>query len=212
MPRATLLAVAALLAACALLAVPGALRAATLEVEARNTEGAPIADAVAYAMPRGVAPAFRKREAQVEQVDKQFVPLVSVVQTGTAVQFPNRDQIRHHVYSFSPPRPFELKLYVGTPVAPLVFDKPGEVVLGCNIHDHMIAYVYVVDTPHFAKTGADGKARIEGLPAGEYDVKLWYYAQGLPAPDTLAVKLRADESAPAAWAISVRRLLPRPER
>jgi plastocyanin len=195
----------------ALLAVPGTLHAATLEVEARSPEGAAIADAVVYALPRGAAP-FRKREAQVEQVDKQFVPLVSVVQTGTAVQFPNRDQIRHHVYSFSPPKPFELKLYVGTPVAPLVFDKPGEVVLGCNIHDHMIAYVYVVDTPYFAKTGADGKARIEGLPAGEYDVKLWHYAQGLPAPDARAVKLRADETAPAAWTVSVRRLLPRPER
>jgi plastocyanin len=196
----------------ALLAAPGALHAATLEIEVRGAEGAALRDAVAYALPRGAAAPFRKREAMVEQVDKQFVPLVTVVQTGTAVQFPNRDQIRHHVYSFSPPKPFELKLYVGTPVAPLVFDKPGEVVLGCNIHDQMLAYVYVVDTPYFAKTGADGKARIEGLPAGDYDVKLWHYGQGLPAPEMRTVKLRADESAAAAWSITVRPVATRPAR
>ncbi len=174
--------------------------------------GAPVADAVAYAVPRApVAPA-RKREVQIVQIDRQFVPRVTAVQTGTAIQFPNRDEIRHHVYSFSPPKPFELKLYAGTPASPVVFDKPGEVVLGCNIHDHMIAYVMVVDTPWFAKTGADGKARIEGLPAGDYDVKLWHPALSLPAPEARAVKLRADESSATAWKIALRPAPPRPAR
>lgn len=194
------------------LAAPAALHAATLEVEVRGADGAGVADAVAYALPRGVPAPLRKRDAQVEQIDKQFVPLVTVVQAGTPVQFPNRDEIRHHVYSFSPPKPFELKLYVGTPAAPVLFDKPGQVVLGCNIHDHMIAYVYVVDTPYFARTDAGGRARLEGLPAGEYDVKLWHYAQALPAPEARAVKLRADETAPAAWTIALRPIPPRPAR
>lgn len=82
------------------------------------------------------------------------------VYVGTRVTFPNRDNIRHHVYSFSSAKKFELPLYIGTPAAPVVFDKPGVVALGCNIHDWMLAYIYVLTTPHFAKTAADGKARL----------------------------------------------------
>jgi plastocyanin len=192
-----------------LLLASGTLQAATLDVEVRDNAGAPVADAIAYALPKAANAPLRKREVQVEQIDKQFVPLVTVVQTGTAVQFPNRDPVRHHVYSFSPPKPFELKLYAGTPEAPIVFDKPGEVVLGCNIHDHMVAYIFVVDTPWFAKTGADGKARIEGLGAGEYEVKLWHPRLGLPAPDTKPVRLRADETAATAWSMTLRAPPPR---
>jgi plastocyanin len=194
------------------LAAAGTLHAATLDVEVRDFAGAPVADAVVHAYPKAGPAAFRKRDAAVEQLDKTFVPLVSVVQTGTSVQFPNRDPIRHHVYSFSPPKPFELKLYSGTPAAPVVFDKPGEVVLGCNIHDHMIAYVLVVDTPWFAKTGKDGKAKIDGLPAGDYEVRLWHFALALPVPEARQVKLRADETAPSAWKIGLRALPPKPAR
>ena len=194
------------------LAAAGTLHAATLDVEVRDFVGAPVADAVVHAYPKPGPAAFRKRDAQVEQIDKVFVPLVSVVQTGTSVQFPNRDPIRHHVYSFSPPKSFELKLYSGTPAAPVLFDKPGEVVLGCNIHDHMIAYVLVVDTPFFAKTGKDGKAKIDGLPAGDYEVRLWHFALSLPAPEMRPLKLRADETAPSAWKVGLRALPPKPAR
>jgi plastocyanin len=194
------------------LAAAGTLHAATLEVEVRDFAGAPVADAVLQAHARpGPAP-FRKRDAQIEQIDKTFVPLVTVVQTGTAVQFPNRDPIRHHVYSFSPPKPFELKLYSGTPAAPVVFDKPGEVVLGCNIHDPMIAYVLVVDTPWFGKTGKDGKARIEGLAAGDYEVRLWHFAQAIPLAEPRPLKVRADEAATSDWKIGLRTLPPKPAR
>jgi plastocyanin len=194
------------------LAAAGTLQAATLEVDVRDFAGAPVPDAVVHAYPKAGPTPFRKREAQVEQLDKAFVPLVSVVQTGTSVQFPNRDPIRHHVYSFSPPKPFELKLYSGTPSAPVLFDKPGEVVVGCNIHDNMIAYVLVVDTPHFAKTGKDGRAKIDGLPAGDYEVRLWHYALALPVPEARALKLRADETAASAWKIGLRALPPKPAR
>ncbi len=85
--------------------------------------------------------------AELGQRNKRFAPYVLPVQTGTAVSFPNFDTVRHHAYSFSPIRTFEIKPYVGTPVAPVVFDKPGTAVLGCNIHDRMAAYVHVVDTP-----------------------------------------------------------------
>jgi len=99
---------------------------------------------------------------------------VLAIEVGTSVNFPNRDNIRHHVYSFSSPKKFELPLYIGTPAAPVVFDSPGVVVLGCNIHDWMVAYVYVLPTPHFARTGADGRARIEDVPAGAHEIRVWH--------------------------------------
>ena len=183
--------------------------AATVAVQARDPLGNPLADLVVWAVPRdGPAPP-RVRPAMVEQRNKTFIPLVTVVQTGTLINFPNRDEIRHHVYSFSPAKRFEIKLYAGTPVDPILFDKPGEVVLGCNIHDHMIAYIYVVDSPWFAKTNSDGVAKIEGLPAGDFDINGWYYAQDArPAP--VGVKLRADEAGSAAFTVGRRPMPPRP--
>src|SRR2546426_10837237 len=84
----------------------------------------------------------------------------------TLFRSPNRDNIRHHVYLFSSPKKFELPLYIGTPAAPVLFDKPGVVALGSNIHDWMLAYIYAVTTPYFAKTAADGKARLDWLTPG----------------------------------------------
>jgi hypothetical protein len=110
----------------------------------------------------------------MDQQNKEFVPLVLPVAVGTAVTFPNRDNIRHHVYSFSPAKRFELPLYSGTPAAPVVFDRPGSVVLGCNIHDWMVGYVYVLPTPYFARTAEDGKARIADVPAGAYEARVWH--------------------------------------
>jgi plastocyanin len=183
--------------------------AATLEITVSDARGAPVADAVVAVSPRpGPAP-VRKRDAAIEQRDKTFVPLVTVVQAGTAIQFPNRDPIRHHVYSFSPAKSFEIKLYAGTPVAPVVFDKTGEVVLGCNIHDNMIAYIYVVDTPWFAKTGTDGKARIEGLPPGDYETQLVHYAQVAVQPGA-PLKVRAEETLAAPFVLPLRQMPPRP--
>jgi len=172
-----------LLAATLVAAGIAAAQANTLSIEVKDGGGAPLADAVAYAVPAaGHAAAPPGTSAVIDQIDREFVPLVSVIQTGTAVRLPNRDNIRHHVYSFSPPKVFELKLYSGVPARPIVFDKPGLVVLGCNIHDSMIAYVMVVDTPWFARTGPDGLARIDGLPAGEYQLHLWHPRQSADVP------------------------------
>ena len=157
--------------------------AATLVVAVVDQAAAPVGDAVVYATPL-VAQVANKAPAPAEiaQINKTFVPLVSVLQTGAAVSFPNKDPIRHHLYSFSAAKTFELKLYSGVPVAPVVFDKPGIVVLGCNIHDSMVAYVLVVDTPYFAKSHATGQARLDGLPAGDYEVKVWHPRLANPAP------------------------------
>jgi plastocyanin len=182
--------------------------AASLNVNVKDDKGNPVADAVVYAMPKVKAASTPvKHEAAVEQKDKTFIPLVTVVQVGTPVSFPNHDVVRHHVYSFSPAKVFEIKLYVGTPVAPIVFDKPGEVVLGCNIHDHMLAYIYVVDTPFFAKTDASGAASIDGVPAGDYELQLWHYA--LAAPQPAQPLHMTDDKATAAFTVPLR-MTPRP--
>ncbi|HEX3599719.1 MAG TPA: methylamine utilization protein [Lacipirellulaceae bacterium] len=153
----------------------GDLMAGSLEVTVKDDKGRPVSDAVAYVTTGAVSAAPRK-QAVVDQRDKQFVPYVTAVQVGTAVIFPNSDNIRHHVYSFSPAKKFELPLYSGIPAEPVVFDKVGFVTLGCNIHDWMIAYVAVLPTPHFQVTRQDGRAVLKDLPAGQYTVQVWHPA------------------------------------
>jgi len=170
--------------------------AATLEIDFSNKTGGPLADAVVYALPVDAKVAMKAPgTAIIDQIKRTFVPKVSILQTGTSVTFPNKDNIEHDVYSFSPAKTFELKLYSGVPAHPVVFDKPGLVTLGCNIHDQMIAYVLVVDTAFFAKSDAHGVARIEGLPPGDYYIKAWHYQM----PDGAAqpsqrVTISADQS------------------
>lgn len=155
-----------------------AAHAATLEVSVIDAAGQPLADAAVYATPAaGGSEARGRPTAVIEQVDREFVPYVTVVQAGTAVTFPNRDAILHHVYSFSPAKPFEIKLYMGKSPTEIVFDKAGTVTLGCNIHDWMSAYVLVVNTPHFARTDARGLARIADVPAGAYELRAWHPQQ-----------------------------------
>jgi plastocyanin len=155
-----------------ILVFSGDLLAGSLEVIVKDDKGGPGSDAVAYAV--GAASAAPKKHAVVDQRDKQFVPYVTAIQVGTAVSFPNSDNIRHHVYSFSPAKKFELPLYSGVPAEPVVFDKVGFVTLGCNIHDWMIAYVAVLPTPYFQVTRQDGRALLKDLPAGQYTVQVWH--------------------------------------
>ncbi|MBI3574184.1 MAG: hypothetical protein HY083_00745 [Gammaproteobacteria bacterium] len=164
-----------LIAAAFLLVAPPAA-AADLTAHVKDDAGKPVADAVVYVSPRGgTFPKTPPRGRVVmDQHDLQFMPYVLPVQVGTPVYFPNSDNIRHHVYSFSPAKNFELALYKGTPTAPVVFDKPGAVALGCNIHDWMIGYVYVLETPYFGKTGNRGEVRLTNLPPGEIEVRVWH--------------------------------------
>jgi plastocyanin len=151
-------------------------RAGELEAVVKDRKGRPVADAVVLAVPvdpKNLGRAKLLPDA-MDQVDKQFVPFVKPVLIGSTVRFPNSDNIRHQVYSFSAAKKFELPLYAGTEAAAVVFDKAGVVVLGCNIHDWMIGYIYVSDTPYFAKTDAGGKAMIAELPPGDYTVRVWH--------------------------------------
>ena len=172
------------LLAAALLAFCAPLCAAELSVTLVDAAGKPLVDAVVFdaseSTPRAPGRAAR---ATIVQHNRVFEPFVTVVQTGTAISFPNEDAIMHHVYSFSAAKRFEIKLYKGTPADPIVFDKPGVVALGCNVHDWMLAYVLVVDTPAFAKSGADGVARLQNLEAGNHRLMVWY--PGMRAPSLL---------------------------
>lgn len=153
-------------------------RGATIAAHVRSPAGAAIADAVIYALPAASLPLPKPTlKIPIEQIDREFVPYVSAVQTGTTMVFPNRDPIRHHVYSFSRAKTFEIKLYSGNAPSEILFDQPGVVTLGCNIHDWMIAYVQVVDTPYFAKTDAQGGAQLVNVPPGKYELKVWHPTQ-----------------------------------
>lgn len=150
--------------------------AAEVQVEVQDGKGNKLANAVVFLENAKTAALAPATGYEIEQKSKQFNPQVSVVQTGTSVNFPNRDKVRHHVYSFSPAKKFELKLYSGVPANPVLFDKAGTVVLGCNIHDTMLAYVYIVDTPYFAKTDSNGVAKLSNVSEDSYTLKVWHYA------------------------------------
>jgi hypothetical protein len=131
---------------------------------------------------------------------------VTAILVGTAVRFPNHDNIRHQVYSFSPAKRFELPLYAGVPAEPVVFDKPGVIVLGCNIHDWMIGYIYVSESPYFARTGKNGKALLAELPPRAYTVRVWHPQLDVPEETT---RKTVDASRPAAlsvaWTLKLKR-------
>lgn len=113
----------------------------------------------------------------IAQRNKTYQPYVSVFQKGTLIRFLNYDRVKHHVYSFSPAKNFELPLYSGVPPKSIRLNKIGIITLGCNIHDWMLAYAVVVETPFFAKTNAQGKAILKNLPRGDYKLTLWHPQQ-----------------------------------
>ncbi len=156
-------------------------RATPVTVQVQSGTGAPAVDAVVVFEPRDRTPPPAHADAIIDQIHKRFVPHVTVIRTGTSVTFPNSDRIRHQVYSFSPAKVFSMKLYAGSPKKAVVFDKPGLVVLGCNIHDTMLAFVLVVNTPYFAKVPASGSAGFD-LPPGRYSMRVWDEALGAPVP------------------------------
>jgi plastocyanin len=154
--------------------------AAEVTTKIVDGKGQPLSDAIVYLVSSQPMALAKPKQVVIDQIDKEFVPRVTVVQTGTAVEFPNNDNIRHQVYSFSPAKTFQLKLYSGRPSAPVVFDKGGLAVLGCNIHDHMIAWVLSVETPWFARTDAQGRAQLSAMPAGKYEMLVWHPGMAQP--------------------------------
>jgi plastocyanin len=149
------------------------------EALVRTAEGKPVADAIlsltpldGQAMPAAAAPTAPA--ARIAQTGQEYEPLVTPIRTGSPIEFPNLDTVQHHIYSVSKPKRFEIPLYDGGRTETVVFEQPGIVTIGCNIHDWMLAYVVVLDTPWFVKTPADGRASFTGLPGGRYRLDLWH--------------------------------------
>lgn len=148
--------------------------AAELTLRVTDRDGKPFEGAVVELQHPSLQPAATTPDlAAMDQVNKQFAPHLLVVEQGTPVVFPNSDSIKHHVYSFSAPKRFQLKLYKDQQPDPLIFDKPGVVALGCNIHDWMVGYIYVAQSTQVTQTDTDGIARFD-VADNDYQVKVWH--------------------------------------
>lgn len=168
----------------------GNAMAATVQVQVQDSGGKVLPGAVVYLESNEARSLVKPAQgAELPQKAKQFDPNVLVIPVGTAVTFPNRDTVRHHVYSFSPAKSFELKLYAGVPANPVVFDKAGIAILGCNIHDAMTAWILVVDTPFYGRAADTGVVAMGQVPAGNYRLRVWHPSLpvGAPAADQALV-------------------------
>ena len=152
------------------------VHAATLDIEISDSNGRPAPNAVVAVTPLGgpASASHLPTEAVIDQRKETFIPLVTVIRKGGHVVFTNNDTTMHQVYSFSPIKQFEFEMDEGHRSEPVVFDKPGVASIGCNIHDHMITYVYVADAPWAVLTDAKGHAQIADLPPGNYRVDVWH--------------------------------------
>jgi plastocyanin len=146
-----------------------------VDVFVYDRDGQQVADVAVYAVRLEGITALPKPDssAVMDQIDRQFVPHVLVVQTGTSVDFPNSDTVAHHVYSFSHPNKFVLPMYKGEQHPPVTFEHSGVVSLGCNIHDHMLGYILVVDSRVFGKTNEGGYVSLSLENPEEYSINIW---------------------------------------
>lgn len=176
----------------------------SVRIEIRDPKGAPVADAVASMVPLDWTPPLTPPADPVliTQENEEFSPYVTPVVAGTRVSFPNRDKVQHHVYSLSKPKQFDIPLYKGESPESVVFDKPGVVTIGCNLHDWMSAHIVVLSTPHFAKSGAEGLVPLSTLAAGRYRLEVWHPRIGSTV--TREVVIAADDTAAQVIAVTLR--------
>jgi plastocyanin len=177
----------------------------TVKVVVRTTlDEKPVADAVVSATPldQSAPPAAADETFQIEQKDQEFQPYVTAVQVGARVNFPNRDTVQHHVYSLSKPKRFEIPLYKSGASETVVFDTPGIITIGCNIHDWMLAYIVVLPTPYFAKTDSTGAAALPPLPPGRYRLEVWH--PRAPAPLVQEITSAPEQNAVLEFAVALK--------
>jgi plastocyanin len=160
----------------AALSIAAPLAAAPLTVRVVDASGRPVRDAVVTLYPSGGAarPAHAAGRFVVSQQNMQFHPFLTIVPVGSDVSFPNFDNTKHHVYSFSPAKKFELKLFAKDQSRTVHFDKAGVVALGCNIHDQMSAFIVVTDTAWTARTNGQGLVTFGDAPNAPGRVTVWH--------------------------------------
>jgi plastocyanin len=182
-------------------------RPTTLSVKVFDTHGAPVADAVVFDYPltdRKFRPPAQPYV--MDQINKEYVPHVLPILVGSRVRFPNKDDVHHDLYSFSPAKTFEIPLYKGEPAHPVLFDKTGVVQLGCNIHDWMSGIILVLPNPYFGKTDKTGKTTLSGFPSNS-DLVLAVFHERLmgKVEDTLqTVHWDTFDGKPLIWKINLK--------
>ncbi|MEQ8954850.1 MAG: methylamine utilization protein [Gammaproteobacteria bacterium] len=176
-----------------------------------DDEGSPLPDVVVEVLLDGAQSNSAGEPAmfEIDQLDKEFVPSVTAITVGSQVSFPNSDDILHHVYSFSPARTFNIPLYGRGENNSFfeTFNQPGLVEIGCNIHDWMLAYIYVAESELSAISNEQGIAVLNGIPAGEHSIRIWHsrmaatedapeqrqrFVAGQPVSLTVALELQRD--------------------
>lgn len=153
----------------------GSILAAPLQVQFVAVDGKPVAGTVVVLRSADASrPAARPMAAEIDQLDLQFVPHVTIIPAGSQVSFPNSDSVSHQVFSFSAAKAFQLPLYRGKKHDPVLFERAGVVTLGCNIHDQMRAYVFVVDAQYFGRTDAQGQWSVADVQPGDYQLSIYH--------------------------------------
>ena len=180
------------------------LQAASLAVQVWDGDHQPLPDAVAYLVSDQPFVVSAGNAYEVEQKDKTFSPFVTIMAAGSRASFPNRDGIGHHVYSFSPAKNFQLPLSDVEITDTITFDEPGIVTVGCNIHDWMVAYIYVVESAFFAKADADGRAVIENVPAGNYEIRVAHPGMRSAEPVSGQVTVGAEDSSSLEFTLEIK--------
>ena len=140
----------------------------------QDSDGEPVVEAVMELLSDSASSSTSTalQEVEIDQRDKEFIPSVTTVVAGGSASFPNSDDILHHVYSFSPAKTFDTPLYgsdVDSQYAE-VFDVPGVIEIGCNIHDWMLAYIYVGQSELMAISDEQGVVSLTGMAPGSYNL------------------------------------------
>jgi plastocyanin len=192
------------------LACAATVDAAALKVQVNDDKGHPVGDAVVTVLPQNAAEKVPDRRGAsvtktIDQKQETFIPYIEIFRPGDKVLFRNSDQMRHHVYTFSPLKPFEFVLVPGESSKPIELDQAGVIAVGCNIHDQMITYLYVSDAPWIAHTSADGRVVFADVPAGPWVVRVWHprLRPGKPDLAQSATLVAADESKVVTFALSL---------
>ncbi len=149
---------------------------AAVRVQVVDDNGVPVRDAVVE-LHASKSPAGAIRfpwKMGMAQKNQNFMPGTLIVARGSTVAFPNLDNVRHSIYSFSKPARFEIELYGRDQTRTHTFNIAGSVKLGCNIHDQMRGYIRVTDTPFAGKTDNNGYVTLTGMAAGAARLTVWH--------------------------------------
>ncbi len=138
-------------------------------------DGTPAENSIAVVYLEGVpfTPRPASEKPLIRQKDLAFEPELSVIQTGTSIEFPNEDKVFHNVFSVSKSARFDLGLYKNGASKTVTFNRPGTVDVFCNIHPQMVAKVKIVEGPYFTVSAADGSFTLPNLPPGTWPVIAW---------------------------------------